>query len=61
MKLAILCKDCGDVDIINNVPDMTNDEDIEEYLSVELNYDVDNIYWIKFTGMFNELTPEDFG
>ena len=61
MKLAILCKDCGDVDIINNVPDMTNDEDIEEYLSVELNYDVDNIYWIEFTGMFHELTPEDFG
>ena len=61
MKLAILCKDCGDVDIINNVPDMTNDEDIEEYLSVELNYDVDNIYWIEFAGRFNELTPEDFG
>lgn len=61
MKLAILCKDCGDVDIISNVPNMTNDEDIEEYLSAELNYDVDNIYWIEFTGRFNELTPEDFG
>lgn len=61
MKLAILCKDCGDVDIISNVPDMTNDEDIEEYLSCELEYDPSNIYWIEFTGRFNELTPADFG
>lgn len=61
MKLAILCKDCGDVDIISNVPDMKREDDIEEYLSCELGYDPCNIYWIDFTGRFNELTPEDFG
>ena len=60
MKLAILCKDCGDVDIISNVPDMKREDDIEEYLSCELNYNPDNIHWIVFTGRFNELTPEDF-
>ena len=61
MKLAILCKDCGDVDIIDNVPHMTNEQDIEEYLSCELEYDPSNIYWIEFTGRFNHLTPNDFG
>ncbi len=61
MTIALLCKDCGDVDIIKNVPEMTNDEDIEEYLSCELEYDPSNIYWIRFTGRLNELTPKDFG
>ena len=60
MKLAILCKDYGDVDIIEEVPEMTNDEDIEEYLSVELDYDPSNIHWIVFTGRLNHLTPADF-
>lgn len=61
MTIAILCQDLGDVDIIRNVPDMTNEEDIEEYLSAELEYDLDNINWMIFTGKLNELTPEDFG
>ena len=61
MTIAILCQDLGDVDIVSNVPDMTNEEDIEEYLSAELEYDLDNINWMIFTGKLNELTPEDFG
>lgn len=61
MKIAILCQDLGDVDIISNVPDMTNEKDIEEYLSAELEYDLNNINWMIFTGKLNELTPEDFG
>lgn len=61
MTLAIICYDLGDVDIIRDVPKMTNKNDIEEYLQCELNYDLDYISWIEVTGRINELTPEDFG
>ena len=62
MKLAVLDYNCGDVDIIDNVPDMTDNDEIENYLIDRLNYNLDEINWMDLTkGRVNNFTPDDFG
>lgn len=62
MKLAILDYNANDVDIIDNVPEMKDNDEVEEYLIDRLNYNPDEISWMPIvSGRINFLTPDDFG
>lgn len=63
MRIAVLCFDCGEVDIIDNVPQMDTNEEVEEYLTSVLDYNADEISWMTDHGkgmQINYLTPNDF-
>lgn len=62
MKIAVLDFSCGELDIIDKVPQMESSDDIEEYLSERLNYNPDKIQWMDLSkGRVNFLTPDDYG
>lgn len=62
MTIAVLCYDCSEVDIIRDAPNMTSNDEIEEWLIDKCNYNADEISWMVAERIkINDLTPEDFG
>lgn len=62
MTIAILNINTGEVDIIENCPNLRNNEEVENYLSEVFQYNPDDINYIYSPAIeVNYLTPDDFG
>lgn len=60
-RIAVLCKETGEVDIITPDKKMKSEKSIEKYLTDHCNYDLDNISWMPFDGDIHFYTDSDFG
>lgn len=59
-RIAVLCKETGEVDIITPKKRMRSEKSIEKYLIEHCNYNLDNISWMPFLGNINYYTNNDF-
>ena len=62
MTIAVLDYSTGTVDIINDCPNLRTNEEVENYLSEVLEYNIDEIHFMfsRVEIETNTLTPDDF-
>lgn len=62
MTIAVLNYNTGDVDIIENCPNIRTNEEVEGYLSEVLQYNIDEIHYMFSSAIdVNTMNPYDFG
>lgn len=62
MTIAVLNYNTGDVDIIENCPNLRTTEEVENYLVEVLEYNSDEIYFMFSPDIdVNYMEPDDFG
>lgn len=62
MTIAVLNYNTGDVDIIENCPNLRTNEEVENYLVEVLEYNSDEIHFMFSPGIdVNYMEPDDFG
>lgn len=62
MTIAVLYYNTGDVDIIENCPNLRTNEEVENYLVEVLEYNSDEIHFMFSPGIdVNYMEPDDFG
>ena len=62
MTIAVLNYNTGDVDIIENCPNLRTNEEVENYLVEVLEYNSDEIHFIFSPDIdVNYMKPDDFG
>lgn len=63
MTIAVLNYNNGEVDIIGNCPNLKTTEEVENYLSEVLEYNIDEISYMfsEAIKVNDDITPDDFG